>query len=309
MQPEPDEVEEVEEPEVEETDEPETEETDEVEDTFDDGKFNPDELPEELRPGWKQLQAAFTRKTQMLSEQLKEVEAYRSLGVDAETAGYAVDLYSRINDPSNWPALYQELGQVMEQHGMDIPGRTAEAPAPRTPADGISDDQLDALVEQDPDLAPLVATIKAQRAELAKVDAVQARLDSIEAERVAAQQEAARQEFLAAEAQRIMEAEQALREAFPHYGKDDLDMIYDVAVAHEGDLAQAQERLESYVQSRISAALKSKGRPKKAAATPPAAPAKSPESDSEKTLAEVAAEAEEHMRALHRAGELDLSGF
>lgn len=308
MQPDTDEVEEEEvEEEVEETEsETETEETDEVEDTFDDGKFNPDELPEELRPGWRQLQAAFTRKTQALAEQLREVEAYQSLGVDAETAGIAVDLYSRINDPQNWPVLYEQLGQVMEQHGIEVPGRTA-ATAPVAPIDGgPSDDQLDALVEQDPDLAPLVATIKAQRAELAKVDSVQARLDAIEAERIAAQEEAEQQRFVAIQAERIAEEERTLREAFPHLGEADLDMIYDVAAAGDGSLVSAQEKVEAYVQSRISAALKSKGRPKKAPAAKPAAAQKDEELNAPESIWDVADEAEEHVRALQRAGELEI---
>src|SRR6185312_3269254 len=43
-------------------------------DTFDGGKFNPDLLPDELQPGWKQLQAAFTQRTQELAEQRKQFE-------------------------------------------------------------------------------------------------------------------------------------------------------------------------------------------------------------------------------------------
>jgi len=293
-----------EEPEVEETEE-ETETESEPEDTFDGGQFNPDELPEELRPAWRQLQGAFTRKTQELSARLKEVEALAALEVDVETATHAVGLYNRINDPSNWPALYEQLGQVMEQHGMELPGR-APAGAPAGPvAPGTDDAALDALVEADPDLAPLVATIRAQRAELARVDSVQARLDAFDAERQAAMQEAEQLRVQAAEIQAIQAQESQLREAFS-LKDEDVDMIYNVSTSTEGDLLKAHEVLEAYVQARAERMLAGKGRPKKAAA--PAAPkskAKPEAPKAEETLEDITAELEEHLRTLQRAGELD----
>lgn len=293
--------EEIEEEPVEET-EPES---DAPEDTFDGGQFNPDELPEELRPGWKQLQAAFTRKTQELATQLREVEAFQGLGVDAETASYAVDLYTRINDPSNWPALYEQLGQVMQQNGIEVPGATA-APATATPiTPGADDAQLDALVEADPDLAPLVATIRAQRAELSRVDSVQARLDALESERAVAAEEAEQQRLYAQELQRIQAEEAQIREAFPSYKQEDVDMIYEMSSFHNGDLVAAQQRLESYIQSRIDNALAGKGRPKTATAKP-APTAKKTESKAPETIRDVEEEAVEHLRALQRAGELDI---
>lgn len=298
MQPEePQEVEE----EVEETD-PEASEA--TEDTFDGGQFNPDELPEELRPGWRQLQAAFTRKTQELASQLREVEAFQGLGVDAETAGHAVDLYSRINDPANWLALYEQLGQAMEQNGIEVPGAKA-APVTAAPAaSGVDDAQLDALVETDPDLAPLVATIRAQRAELSKVDTLQARLDAVDAERVAAAEEAQQQRLYAQELQRIQAEEAQIREAFPSYQQEDVDLVYEMSSFHNGDLVTAQQRLESYVQSRIDKALSGKSRPKTAAAQP--ASTTKTEQKAPETIRDVEEEAVEHLRALQRAGELDI---
>lgn len=297
----PEETEEVEE-EVEETD-PEASEA--PEDTFDGGQFNPDELPEELRPGWRQLQAAFTRKTQELASQLREVEAFQGLGVDAETAGHAVDLYSRINDPSNWLALYEQLGQAMEQNGIEVPGPAAAPATASTAAPGVDDAQLDALVEADPDLAPLIATIRAQRAELSKVDTLQARLDAVDAERVAAAEEAQQQRLYAQELQRIQAEEAQIREAFPSYQQEDVDLVYEMSSFHNGDLVTAQQRLESYVQSRIDNALSGKSRPKTAAAKP-APTTKKTEPKAPETIRDVEEEAVEHLRALQRAGELDI---
>lgn len=276
------------------------------EDTFDGGQFNPDDLPEELQPGWKQLQAAFTRARQRESAQVKEAEAFLGLGVDAETAGYAVDLYSQINDPSNWPALYEQLGQAMAQNGIEVPGSQAAPAAPATTAPSVDDAQLDALVEADPDLAPLVATIRAQRADLARVDSLQARLDAQEAQALAAAEEAEQMRLHAQELQRIQAEEAQIREAFPHYKQDDVDMVYEVSTFHNGDLVKAQERLESYVQSRVTAALAGKGRPKTASAPPAPTPKKQEPAKAPETIREVEEEAVEHLRALQRAGELDI---
>lgn len=274
--------------------------------SFDGGQFNPDELPAELQPGWRQLQGAFTRKTQELAAQLKEVEGYSALGVDAETAGNAVNFYTRVNDPSNWPALYEQLGQAMTQNGIEIPGGTvAPAPAPSPVASDVTDAQLDALVEEDPGMAPLVATIRAQRAELAKVDSVQARLDAMETEQRAAVEEAAQMRLHQQEVARIVQQEEQIREAYPHYEQADIDMVYEVSTFHNGDLLEAQKRLDSYVQSKVDALLKSKGRPKTASATPaPVAKPAAPTGDV--TIRDLEEEAVEHLRALQRAGELDI---
>jgi hypothetical protein len=299
----PEETEEVEEEAVEETVEPEAPEA--PEDTFDGGQFNPDELPEELQPGWRQLQGAFTRKTQEMAGTLREAEALLGLGVDAETATHAVDLYSRINDPSNWPALYEQLGQVMRQNGIEVPG-AAEAPAAQTPvASDVDDAQLDALVEADPDLAPLVATIRAQRADLARVDSVQARLDALETERIAAAEEAEQMRLYNEELSRIQAEEARIREAFPSYKDEDVNMVYEMSSFHNGDLVKAQERLESYVQSRVDAALSGKARPKKASAPPAPTTKKTEAAKAPETIRDVEEEAVEHLRALQRAGELD----
>src|SRR5690242_18392814 len=96
---------------------PEPEQSARAEETFDGGKFNPDELPAELQDGWKQLQAAFTQKTQELAAQRAQLEA---LG-DPEVLQQAVDLYGRISDPQNWAQLHGELTQAMQQMGMSLP--------------------------------------------------------------------------------------------------------------------------------------------------------------------------------------------
>lgn len=274
-----------------------------AEDRFDSGAFNPDELPEELKPAWRQLQGSYTRKTQELASQLKEVEGFTALGVDAEIAGHAVNLFTRINDPSNWPALYEQLGQVMEQNGIEIPGVRAVAPAAPSPiSPGVDDAQLDALVENDPELAPLVATIRAQRADLAKIDSLQARLDAQDVEAAAAREEAAQMRLHEQEVARIQAQEEQIREAYPHYTQDDIDMVYEVSSFHNGDLIAAQKSIDAYIQSKVDAALAGKARPKTAPVTPaaktpaPAAPA------ADATIRDFEEEAVEHLRTLQRTG-------
>lgn len=299
----PEEAEEVEEPEVEETEESEAPEP--SEDTFDGGQFNPDELPEELRPAWRQLQGAFTKKTQDMAGTLKQAEALLALDVDVETAANAVNLYSQINDPQNWPALYEQLGQVMEQNGIEVPGARAATRVESPATSGLGDADLDKLVEDDPDLAPLVATVRAQRAELQRVDALQARLDAADAERMAAREEAQEAHLLQVEMDRIAAEESQIREAFKHYGDPDVHMIHKMSSFHNGDLLTAQAELEEYVQGRIDRALSAKGRPKKAASAP-VSTAKAPAPAAEETLEDITVELEEKLRAMQRAGTLEI---
>lgn len=262
-----------------------------VEDTFDDGTFNPDQLPPELQPGWRQLQAAFTRKTQELAEQRKQFEALGD--VDPNVLPTAVELYNRIQDPHSWVQLHQELGQLMEHYGLAPVSEHPEQPAaqPEAPAlpEGLADD---------PELAPL----------LQHVQQLQARLDQFESssQERAMQAEAERQqaEFMA----EINRQESAIRQMNPEYADKDIDRIYELAVYHEGDLMQAAQSYEAMKQDAIAAYLASKSGAHAAhSAQPqtnvPSAPVeRRPE---EMTLQEHEAEAVERLRALQAAGELD----
>src|SRR5439155_1525580 len=105
-----------------------------TEESFMGSDFNPDLLPDELKPGFKQLQAAFTQKTQSIAEQRKALE---ELG-DPEALKTAHELYTSLQDPEYLKSFYSELGSVVRELGLVEDPAAPEAPAvpaePGTPA-------------------------------------------------------------------------------------------------------------------------------------------------------------------------------
>lgn len=203
--------------------------TEAAEDSFMEGDFNPDLLPEELQSGWKQLQGSYTRKTQELAEQRKALEG---LG-DPEELRQAHDFYNSLRDPEYLKNFYQELGEVVRQ--LDPESASAapdEAPADDTPpaAPEVPAD-LQALIDRDPDMQPLAQQFAAMRQ----------RLDSFE------QQQAQREAALAEERQLMDDAAQidrmvqAAHEAHPNWSDDDWQAVYDRAIAFDGDVTRAAE--------------------------------------------------------------------
>jgi hypothetical protein len=182
---------------------------------FEGTQINPDELPPELQPLAKQLQAAFTQKTQLLAEERKQFEA---LG-DPTSIQQAVDLYSRISDPNNWIQLHSELTAAMQQAGMSLPEAQAAATQAVTDVATQQASLPREFEDLDPELHPLVQ----------KLQETQARLDDFEAR--------ANQEQLNREAERqhilllneLTRQEQVVRERSSFYG---------------GNLTQAAARLD-----------------------------------------------------------------
>lgn len=256
-------------------------------DTFDGGQFNPDELPAELQPGWKQLQAAFTQKTQALAEQQRQLEA---LG-DLESLQQAAELYNRIADPSYWPQLHAELAEAMEQYGLtpaEAAQVAAEAREPELPADL-------AQLEGDPELAPLLQHTRE----------IQARLDAFEqmqAEREAMEEAERTHEMLVGE---LMRQANAIRQARPDYSDDDMDAIMQLSSFHNGNLIAAQHAYEEAVQRRIAQYFAGKqAASSEPAVQPPAgAGVESSQEDLPETLEDAEKWAIEHLRQRQAAGE------
>jgi hypothetical protein len=206
---------------------PEPEVAPQVEETFDSGKFNPDELPPELQDGWKQLQAAFTQKTQELAAQRSQLEA---LG-DPESLQQAVDLYSRIADPQNWQQLHSELTQAMQQMGMT----PAEAQAAATEAvQEAAKPEATEFDFEDPALEPLAKQLQE----------TQARLDQIESQRAEELANAEAERLFIQSVTELQKQEAAIRDAHPDWGDDKLAAAYELSSFYGGNLAQGAARLE-----------------------------------------------------------------
>lgn len=204
----------------------------ESEDTFMGGDFNPDLLPEELQAGWKQLQGSYTRKTQELAEQRK---AFEGLG-DPDMVRQATEFYTQLQDPDYLKAFYGELGNVVQEMGLvDEP----VAPEQETQPPAVAP-ELEALKQSDPELSPFVD----------RFAAMEQRLAAFEAQAVQERQALIEERQMMADAAEIDQQVAAVREAYPNWNDDDMQAVYDRAIAHDGDVARAAE-LEAAHRDRI----------------------------------------------------------
>jgi len=142
-----------------------------VQDTFDGGKFNPDTLPPELQDAWKQLQAAYTQKTQEVAEQRKQFE-----GIDAAEARQAVELYQALQDPNYLVQFHSQLSEALQAQGLtpaqaDV--RAAQELGTTAPEVAQAGDALAAL-RGDPELAPVAELVGSLKSELEALKASQA---------------------------------------------------------------------------------------------------------------------------------------
>ena len=217
------------------------------EDSFMGGDFNPDLLPDELKPGFKQLQAAFTRKTQEIAEQRKQFE---ELG-DPDQVRQAVDLYQSLQDPQYLQSFHQELGNVLQEMGLS-PAEAAAAAQEITsevqPQEPQLPSDLAKLVESDPELSPLAQKLASVEQELNSFKEAQA------AERARLEEE--RQ--VMAQTAEIEQQARAVAEAHPEYKDDDWQAIFDRAQAHDGNVLRAAQLYEADKDRIIQSYLSSK---------------------------------------------------
>lgn len=263
-------------------------------DTFDGGKFNPDTLDPALRPAWAQLQAAFTQKTQALAERGKQLE---ELG-DVESLQQAAELYRRVQDPSNWAAMHAELTEALKAQGT-VPAAQAE-PAPPSPI-SVPDDV-------DPELKPLLEKLQQTEAKTAQMEAALAEIRSSREQEIQAEQaELQRLQMLG----EITRQENAIKEMNPHYTQGDVDSIYELAPYHGGNLLAAQAAYERITGDAVARYFDGKKGVAAAGIQPASGLGQSAQEapTTPQTFEEAAAEAEEMVRQLQAAGELDMTGF
>lgn len=260
--------------------------------------FNPDDLDPALLPGWQQLQAAFTQKTQALAEQRRTLEQYG----EPETLADAVELYNRISDPSNWSQLAQELSEAMQEAGM-TPAEANALAREEVQLQAQQPDPLAGLDLSDPELAPLVQSLKAQEA---RQSALEAQIQSFQMDQqTRAQFEEAERE----QQQHAMHVQQqltAIAQANPTYDQDDLKAITKLAPFFNDDFFQAQAEFETQVSRRLARYYEGKQKSLTPSVQPPGTPGDSTVAPSaEQTVAEVGAETEELFRAMQAAGDFD----
>jgi hypothetical protein len=220
---------------------------------FEGTAVNPDTLPPELQPLAKQLQAAFTQKTQALAQQRTQIE---SLGSFDELT-QAAELFRNLQDPGYLQEFHSELSKALESQGL-TPGQ-ARAEAARqiegstAPTAPVSDAL--ARLKDDPELAPLVDHFSQLESNSRSLEARLNSFEQAQQQRAEAEQLAQAQMALAGEIQR---QEMAIRQANPHYTDSDMDAVYELSAFHDGSLLEAQQRYEQIVQNRVERYLASK---------------------------------------------------
>lgn len=216
-------------------------------DSFMGSDFNPDLLPPELQPGWKQLQGAFTRKTQELAEQRKQFE---ELG-DPEEIRRATDFFQSLNDPEYLQAFHQELGNVLQEMGLS-PAEAAQAAqeitAEAQPSEVQLPQDLQQLVQSDPELSPVAQELASLRAEL----------DGFKQSQAQERQELELERQVMAQTAEIEQMVRVVSEQHPEYSEDDWQAIFDRAQAFDGNVLQAAELFEADKDRIIQSYLSSK---------------------------------------------------
>lgn len=197
-------------------------------------------LTPEMQQLRKSLQADYTRKMQ-------EIAPLRKLGDEfgfesPEDFRVAAEVYSRLNDPKNWPTIHQELSSYMEQYGMSPAAASRQAAnlmAEATPADDLDEGYDDEGFEvADPSTAPAFRALQQQVQQLSQQLTQREENDRA-------------QELWNATAQKLTDAENKIRAENKHYGDDEISDIYNL-LGPEGDLVAAQQRYESMIGRRLS---------------------------------------------------------
>lgn len=224
--------------------------------------INPDELPEQLQPLARQLLGDYTRKTQNLAAERKQYEEGLG-GVDPQVARQAVEFYTAIStDPYAAKAAYEQLQNALEAGGY------LEANEPSGYGDG--DEFGDVGEDEDPRDEQLRRMTE--------------RLDNWE-----------REQEIMQNVNLLQRQEAAIREAHPEYKKEDLNQIYTLAWAYNGDLLLAEQAYSADRRRIISSYMEDKSAvPAGLESTPKSAPAHQPREI--KNLSDANAAALEYLR-------------
>jgi len=203
--------------------------------------FDPDILPEDMQAVYKSMQADYTRKTQEIAELRRQYESFSDAGVDADSALQAVEFLQKLNTD---PQFAMSLAESIRQN-VGAPDDSQSVDATISEVNNPSYEGLP------PDLAAELQEMRAFREEMLALQAQQESMAEIEA------------------------MENTIRTANPNYTEADMEAIYSLAYATDGDLMAAQEQYHAIQQNLLGKYLESKQVPH--GATPaPSAPSSIP---------------------------------
>ncbi len=191
--------------------------------------INPDDLPDELKPFARQLQADYTRKTQALAEQRKAFEAFGDADPSQvlEAWNFTQNLQS---DPQYALRVHQELTRALQAEGLSL-GEAQQAAA-------------QAMQEQS---EPDPWEMGEEEMYGAVPPHIQQQLDQMTQFMQNYQQEMAQQQQI----NDLMRQDAMIRQSHPEYTDGDMEHIAQLAAWH-GDLIQA-EQAYSQMRSQIMA--------------------------------------------------------
>jgi len=203
--------------------------------------FDPTILPEDMQQVYKSMQADYTRKTQEIAELRRSYESFSEAGVDPDVALQAIGFLQQLD---NDPQFALEVAESIRQNvGTPDVAQRAEVATPDV------NDSYDGLP---PTLARELEEMRAFRQEMIEMQAHQETMAELEA------------------------MENTIRTTNPDYTDDDVEAIYSLAYATDGDLIAAQQQYHAIQQRMLSSYLKAKTVPH--GATPaPAAPSSTPD--------------------------------
>lgn len=202
--------------------------------------FDPNILPDDMQAVYKSMQADYTRKTQEVAELRRQYEAFSEAGVDPDTALQAVGFLQQLNTDPDF--AQQVAAQIQQTVGTP---EVSQSSFDETPSVDNSYDNLP------PSLAAELEQMRAFREEMVAMQAQQETMAELEA------------------------MESTIRTANPQYTDDDMEAIYSLAYATDGDLMAAQEEYHRIQQRLLGGYLQSKQVPH--GATPaPSAPSSVP---------------------------------
>lgn len=224
--------------------------------------FDPNSLPPELQPAYKQMQAHWTRTLQQAAPYRRIAEEFQ-LNDPAELR-QAIQFHQDLQDPSSWQTIHAELTQLLQANGMtpmQAQAAATEAVAQQQQAQG---DPL-AVLAQDPELQPISSVIQDLSSQVQ--DLKSSLQQAQEAERQQAIELAVRGEH--------QRQENIIRQSRPDWKDEDVDAIYALAAnpANGGNLLDAAAQYEA-MQARWAEGFISQ---KQSPAAPAAAPVNSQE--------------------------------
>ncbi len=207
--------------------------------------FDPNSLPPELQPAYRQMQGHFTRTQQQLKEREKQYEQFGS----PDEIAQAIELRTMLSDPRNYAQLHGELTEYLKATGATPAEASAEAhrqleeTQPAAPNLGQYAD--------DPEFAPVKDELTQLRTQLTSI---KSDFDSYREQREQQEMELA----LVGEVQRQVGA---IRQNRPDYTDQDIDAIFQLGTFYEGNLMEAQKRYDEIFTDRMSRYLASKQAP------------------------------------------------